>query len=443
MQHTQSLPKKLAWLLIASLMVFAFVCPGVSGQQPGAKPLQISEVEFMGLRRLTQQQALAISGLQPGDLFSEALVDEAAKKLMDSGLFVRLGFRVKGAGNLLHVTFQVEEADRGLPIIFDNFVWFTDEELVAGIRREVQFFNGTVPQSGSAADTIANALQKLLDEKKIAGRIEHLAGEDLAHNLSYVFSVKGIELPVCTLHFPGSAGVSEDDLRKAAKQLIDRDYSKSSSSAFASVTLIPLYRHVGRLRAKFNEPVAVLDQSGGPGCKNGVDLTIPVEEGAVYSWQKAEWTGNQSVASSALDAALGMKAGEVADGIKIDKGLKEVAKAFGHKGFVTARIKQSIQFDETNHLVTFKMDVIEGQQYRMGDLITRGLSPDIARTIREKWALHTGDVFDSTYADEFMKNEGRSILQMIFQEHHAPPTISSKPNQQTLTVDVTFEVKRK
>jgi len=116
MQHTPSLPKKFALLLVASLMVFAFVCPGVSGQEPGAKPLQISEVEFMGLRRLTQQQALAISGLQPGDLFSEALVDEAAKKLMDSGLFVRLGFRVKGAGHLLHVTFQVEEADRGLPI---------------------------------------------------------------------------------------------------------------------------------------------------------------------------------------------------------------------------------------------------------------------------------------------------------------------------------------
>ena len=67
-----------------------------------------------------------------------------------------------------------------------------------------------------------------------------------------------------------------------------------------------MYRHVGRLRAKFSEPTAVLETAS-PACKGGVSLTIPVKEGAVYSWEKAEWSGNQAVSSTELDEALGMK----------------------------------------------------------------------------------------------------------------------------------------
>jgi outer membrane protein insertion porin family len=444
-----SLPKQLPLLLLALLVQLASLAPCVSGQQAApAKSLVLGQVEFMGLRRLTQEQALAISGLQPGDPFSEALIDEGARKLMDSGLFARLGYRVKSTGNQVHVTIQVEEADRALPIVFDNFVWFSDEELFTAIRRDVQFFNGTVPQAGSAAETIANALQKLLDEKKIPGRIEHMPEEDLSHRMSYLFSVKGVEMPACTLHFPGSSGITEDELRKASKQLTERDYSKTSTAVFASITLVPMYRHVGRLRAKFNEPLAVLETAGSPACKGGVSVTIPVEEGEVYSWEKAEWSGNQSVPSNELDEALGMKAGEVADGLKIDKGLREVAKALGHKGYIASRIKQATAFDETNRRVTFKMDITEGPQYHMGTLRIAGLSVSDAERVKEKWKLASGAVYDAAYLEEFLKKDIMEALRPIFATRPAggsrPPTkIDSevKADRQQLTVDVNITIK--
>src|SRR6185503_11448215 len=282
------------------------------------------------------------------DPFSEALIDTAARKLMDSGMFARLGYAVKSTGNQVHVTFQVEEAARSLPAVFDNFVWFTDAELFTAIRRDVDFFNGTVPEAGAVADAVAASLQRLLDEKKIPGRIEPLPEEALSRRMSYLFSVRGVPLPVCTLNFPGSSAIPEDELRKAAKQLTERDYSKTSTATFATITLFPLYRHIGRLRAKFNEPAAVLETAGSTACKGGVALTIPVEEGLVYSWDKAEWNGNQALSNAQLDEALGMKAGEVADGLKIDKGLKAVAKALGRKGYIAARIGSAPTFDDKN-----------------------------------------------------------------------------------------------
>jgi outer membrane protein insertion porin family len=446
--NTDSLPKQLILLLLASFVYATLLCPAASGQKNSiATPLKLGRVEFIGLRRLTQEQALAVSGLQAGDLFSEAAIEEAGKKLMDSGLFANLAYRVKSTGNVVTITFQVEEATRSLPIVFDNFVWFNDADLFSAIRRDVPFFIGNVPESGSVAETIAKALQRVLDEKKIPGHVEHMPEENLSHGLSYVFSVRGVDLPVCSLHFPGASGISEDELRKASKQLTERDYSKTSTAAFAAITLFPLYRHVGRLHAKFDEPSAVLETADSPSCKGGLSLTIPVDEGAVYTWEKAQWAGHQSVSTEELDAALGMKSGDVADGLKIDKGMQSAAKAFGHKGHVAARIKPSPDFDETNHRVTFKLNVDEGPEYHMGNLTILGLAEDDAARVKEDWILPPGAFYDAAYVEDFMKKGLLDVLRPLFAARGGvgwPPAkigISEKPDRQKLTVDVTITIK--
>lgn len=440
--------KQLILFLLVSFIYVALLCPSSFGQNtPPAKPLRLGRIEFIGLRRLTQEQALGVSGLQTGDPFNEDAMDDAAQRLVDSGLFARLGYRVKSSGDQVTVTFQVEEAERTAQIVFDNFVWFNEEELFAAIRRDVPYFNGTAPGSGSTVDAIAKALQRLLEEKKVPGRVEYLSA-DLSQGLSYLFSVKGIELPVCSLHFPGAAGISEDELRKASKQLSESDYSKTSTATFAAITLFPLYRHLGRLRAKFGEPSAALETADSPGCKGGLSLTVPVEEGAVYSWEKAQWSGNQSLSAEELDAALGMKSGEVADGLKIDKGLQSVAKAFGHKGYIAARVKPATEFDDADKRVTFKLNVAEGPQYHMGNLTILGLAPGEVERIKEKWTLPPGAVYDAAYVEDFIKQSLPEALRPIFASRPAggarpPIKVGSevKADREKQTVDVIITIK--
>ena len=446
--NADSLLKQILFLLFASLIHLTLLAPGVAAQKPEpAKPLQVGRVEFIGLRRLTQEQALAISGLQSGDPFSEPLIDDGAKKLVDSGLFARLGYRVRSTGNQVNVTFQVEEADRPAQVVFDNFVWFTDMELVAAIRRDVPFFTGTAPESGSTVDEIAKALQRLLDEKKIPGRVEYMSA-DLLPRVAYLFSVKGVALPVCSLNFPGAAGISEEDLRKASNQLTENDYSKTSTASFASATLFPLYRQRGRLRATFAESTAVLETADTSDCKGKLAVTIPVEEGAVYSWEKAEWSGNASVPATNLDAALGMKSGEVADGVKLDKGMQAVRKAFGHKGYIGVRIRPAAEFDDEKQRVTFKMEVTEGPQYHMGNLKIVGLGENDAQLLKEDWRLPPGAVYDTAYVEEFMRKDIVDVLRPAFAARGGagwPPKIGieEKADRQKLTVDVTITVTTK
>jgi len=72
----------------------------------------LRRVEIVGLKRLNAQQVIDLSGLKVGDITKRDAIDAAAQKLMDSGLFKKLGYRMSIKGNEAFVTFDVEEIFR-------------------------------------------------------------------------------------------------------------------------------------------------------------------------------------------------------------------------------------------------------------------------------------------------------------------------------------------
>jgi outer membrane protein assembly factor BamA len=425
----------------ALFLVFS-VNTGVTGQQ---KTLRLAKIEIAGLKRLNEEQVIATSGLQLGQPVDTATLDAAAKKLVDSGMFASVSYRLRSTGDRAILTFQVKEAARSLPVVFDNFVWFTDEELVVAIRRDVPFFYGVVADSGGAVDAVAKSLQRLLDEKNIPGRVEHkLYSEVATGKQEYIFSVKGMNIPVCALRFPGSEAIEEQELVRSSGPLMHADYSRKQVGEFALHNLSPLYRHLGRLQAKFSQPLATLIVEPGSECKNGVAVTIQVEEGPAYRWDRAEWSGNHALTSNDLSAWLQMGSGEMADAAKIDKGLHEVEKAYSRKGYLAVRISASESFDDSDARVTYKFSVKEGPQYQMGNLVVVGLSDADAQRLKLRWQLPPGAVFDASYPDDFMKQALRDFFPEIFARAAGSPkhvTSEVKPDHRAHTVDLVVTVK--
>ena len=405
----------------------------------------LRRIEFVGLKRLTGQQVIDASGLKVGDNVTREAIDAAAEKLMQSGLFRKLGYKVRTADNEATLIFEVEEASRTLPVVFENFVWFSEDEIARAIRQDVPFFDGTAPEAGTTTDKIAAALQRLLSQKRISGRVEHMPYNDLAKGRQEIlFTVQGVKIPVCSLHFPGAAAISEADLIKASQSLLKSDYSRKDAGVFANYTLFPLYRHLGHLRAQFQQPTVALEESPSQ-CAGGVAVTIPVDEGVVYSWEAAEWSGNQALTKEDLSAALGMKAGEVADGLKIDKGLKDAQKAYSRRGYMAAGIKESVEFDDAARRVSYRLGVTEGPRYFMGKLIITGLSPEDAEQLKAKWTLGSNAVFDDSYIDDFRQTGLREFMNGLMQRSRsgsrAKVEVEIKPDAQKQTVDVIISFK--
>jgi outer membrane protein insertion porin family len=401
---------------------------------------KIAKIETEGLQTLTAETVIATSGLKIGDPFSTEAIDAAAERLLSSGLFKKVGARTRNAGANVTIIFQLEEIKgQSSPVVFDNFIWFSDEELAAAIVREVPAFNGSAPDIGNTNEAIKNALQNLLEERKLLGRVEYNLTEH-----EHLFRVEGVPMKICTLHFPGAQSVSEQKLIQAARNSMDQEYSRQSSKTFPKYGLYPIYRELGHLRASFGTPVAKPEKSAG--CE-GVDLTIPVDEGAKYSWAKAEWSGNQVLSAKQLDDALGMKPGEVANGKKFDKGLSEVKDAYANYGHIQIHFNPTPEFEDATPKVTFKIAVDEGPQYRFGTVEFKGFSSDDAATLSKRWGLKSGEVYDRSYTTRFFRDEAREITTRITNERQSQgkplPKIDTeeKPNRQTSIVNLVIELK--
>lgn len=426
--------------LISQVVALSLLClisfPSQAQQTPNAK-FRLSKIEFAGLQKYTQEQAVAASGLTIGQSVSLTDIDAAGQRLMDSGLFTNLKYRYRTTSGEGIVIFDVVEAKWTTPLFFDNFVWFTDEELLAAIRKQLPSFDGRAPEATAVTDTIRTILEKLVREKSAQAQVEYMPEGDMSGRIfEHVYTVKGVAMPICSLHFTGASAVAESRLVKESKQLFGNNYSRKLVLAFAENSLLPDYKQIGHLRAKF------LDARGAPessaDCPVGMTVNVKVDEGLAYAWDKAEWKGNTILSGQELDAALGMKAGEVADGLKIEKGLRKLEEAYGKKGHLMVSLKPAPSFDDAAKRVAYHFIVGEGPEFHMGTLTVTGLSETDTTRVKSWWKLYPKEVYDASYLNEFMKRIREEARGLGYGTKFNKVSENVQPNREKLTVDVTI-----
>jgi outer membrane protein assembly factor BamA len=413
-------------------------------QQAAPQTVTLERIEFKGLERVKESEALEKSGLKTGQSISLDDLDAVANRLLESGLFKNLSYSLKGKTDKAVLTFTVVEQTWTMPVSFDNFVWFTDDELREAIRRKVPAFDGTAPEAGNVTEQIKQALQDLLREHKIEGTVEYnLSADPSGRKVEHLFGVKGPGLRVCKVSYQGARAITEEVLVQKSGGIFDNDYSRAYIRGFIESNLVPLYGERGYLRASFADPRAKPDSTAE--CEQGLAVTMTVDEGSIYVWDKATWEGAQALSAQELDAALGMRSREVANVVKIAKGLASVRRAYGRKGYLGARVRASQDFDDTNRSVAFRFQVEEGPQYHMGDLVINGLSESDTNNLRGRWSLLHGDVYDEGYVDQFVKKNVAEFVRDAARNGNALPAfkLASKttPDDAKHTVNVTLEFK--
>jgi hypothetical protein len=305
----------------------------------------------------------------------------------------------------ISVTWEVEEAAWTIPVVFDNLIGPTDAELTAALRERVPSFDGTAPVNVGAGDFIAAALQAVLEAKRIPGRVTYMAGADMrggkgaSESLRYVFIVKDPAPKVCAFHASGASAIPEQDLLAPLAGAIGGDYSRLFVTSASAGTLLDMYRAKGLWRAAFAPPTPKSGEC------DGVAVTLNVSEGAPYTWDRAEWTGNAVLTGDVLTRTLGMKAGAIADASKIEAGVRDIRKAYRRVGYLQQEAGYTPRLDDQTHRAVFAFAIDEGPQYHMGTLTFPNLREADAATLGKRWKLKPGDVYDETYEGEYVSTE--------------------------------------
>src|SRR5215467_1430533 len=156
--------------LIALLLLSSICCAQSSGSSKASgngtsQSFVLGELHAGGSKRFSETEILKATGLKSGSKVTVDELKQVADSLAQCGVFSNITFRYNGVA----VDYTVVDAAQLVPATFENFIWFSDGDLIRRLRELVPLFNGNVPLSGNLPDQVSSALDALLKEKGIAG----------------------------------------------------------------------------------------------------------------------------------------------------------------------------------------------------------------------------------------------------------------------------------
>lgn len=440
------------FLLVPLLLTVSLTARGrgspSSGQQPQMSPSarQLISIKVTGSKRYPESAIAAATGLQLGTVVGDDDFKKAARRLGDTGVFTDIGYKFSYSSAGTKLELQVTDAPKFVPARFEDFVWFSDDELLSRIKEHDPLFDGELPLSGKLPDQVSDVLQAMLVEHGIAGNVEYLryAKQDGPIE-AILYKVADVLIQVRNVEFVGAAPAEVPALKTAAKRLPDNEYSRSRLDLLVQKQLLPVYYARGFLKAAFGEPqpkvvkLPTAETEEGPKNQTLVDVTFAVNPGSQYKVKSIEWSGNHEFPTETLQKMVHAQPGQPANTVRLAEDLKGVQTLYGSRGYITATVKVDAEFDDASSTAVLRLDVKEGYAYHMGELEFRGLDNALMAKLRSAWKLRPGDVYDAGYLAEYLP-AARKLLPPSL-DWEVSPHVTGNLRDKSVDVDLIYSVK--
>jgi outer membrane protein assembly factor BamA len=404
------------FILLGSLFLSAAAAQKQSTRsQPAANDAyKLIALKVKGTSRYTDQEILAASGLQMGQPAADGDFKEAVRRLGDSGMFSEVLYSYTASGTGVKIELQLADTDQSklVPALFENFVWFSDSELLKELQSRVPLFKQLLPLSGNLLDRVSEALQALLTEKHFPGRVDFLRVEDDPADIqsALVYRLEEVSIRIQGIEFPGASPDLTPLLTAAARRLIGAEYTRSALATAVKFDLLPVYLQRGYLKAAFAPSDARVLPAETTGEQSStdveVDAIVPVTPGKVYSTTSVDWKGASAISTAELAPLLHLPPGQPADAVRLHRDLESLSRLYRSRGYMTVQVKSEAQFDDEKSTVHYDVNVVEGDLYKMGELEITGIDTQAKARLEAAWTLHQGQPFNADYPKKFQEDTG-------------------------------------
>jgi outer membrane protein assembly factor BamA len=423
---------------------FLLVTAAAQGQSHEAnKPLppsafKLIAVNVAGTERYKPEDVIRSAGLELGRTVHEDDFKDAVRVLGDTGAFTSVAYRFEYSPEGTKLELQVQDAQQLVPARFDNLVWFSDQELREKLHVRVPLFSGQLPVTGKLPDDVSEALQELVDEKKIPGRVEFtpIARGD-GPTEAFVFTVTGPRITIRNVEFPNAAPAELSRLEAAASKLHGAEYTRSAFLIQEDKSFLPIYLELGYLKARFGEPEARVVENDPNDV--GVDVTVPVVPGNQYKLASLEFSGYKAFSADTLRSLVRLQTGQPVNVRQLTKDIEGIKELYETRGYMDVRIDSVPEINAPDLSVGYVLTINEGAVYKMGDLEILGVDPHTSGRLQNLWTLRTGEAYDASYPGRFVAQ----ALKQVMTTGEWSTDIQETRNQKDKTLDVTLHFDRK
>ena len=337
---------------------------------------------------------LAAAGLKKGQSATVKEVEDAARRLVDTGYisFANFSYQTKEASGVqvAALTFDVTEAARTMEVLLD-FPNLDQAALFKQLAARGKFFTGTMPPSDAATQLALKEIEEVVGAP-VDTTLEndlHTRKSTLVFHLRYSPQIQSIEVS-------GNRTVSTATVLGTITRLaVGQPYSDRRFRGLVEMNVRPVYERLGRLAVQFRWLPPVIQE-------NAVIARFEVDEGQLYR------IGSISMAGEAVDPGKMLQAGEFAKGIanweEIERAARRTLEPLRSQGYIAASARIIRNLRPEAGLMDLTIDIKKAQQFIFGGLKIDGLPESDQLTAQKNLQLKVGEPYNEVYLREYLRD---------------------------------------
>jgi outer membrane protein assembly complex protein YaeT len=408
-------------------LISGWVCPSTIAQQAPAGAA-IDAVEIEGNVATTEAYIRNVIRTAAGQPLDQTRLDQDVGRLLATGRFLTASADTETRDGRLIVVFQVAERPVISDVRFRGNAKLKDKKLLEmvplGVGDPVDAFDVR-----EGRDNIVAAYREEGYGNVVVGHDADLLAQ--AGELVYTIE-EGPRVRVRQIRFEGNDSFDRRELQKQIETQtylwifrdgnFDVDRIEQDAAAVQN-----FYRGEGFLDARASYRIE-------PG-KTAEDMIVVfvVAEGTRYQVEAISVAGNSVFTAEALLAELRTRSDQVIRRIELDRDVRDIQTRYFKLGYIYARVRAFHVFSETPGLVLVRIEIEEGDPYRVGRIVPRGNEGTKDKVVRRALDLYPpDDVIDLT---ELREAEQRLRETQIFSRATITP-VGEAEGVRDLVMDV-------
>lgn len=432
------------------ISIFGANAQETAGVEPGRYIL--GNVNVSGKFTYNEQTVVNFTGLEKGQAINVPgeEISAAIKKLWKLGLFSDVNFYAdRISGDTIFLNLEINE----LPKLSDAKIQGVKKGKREGLLKDTQLTKGKIVNENLITNTKNYIENKYRKDGYFNTKVAINVIPDSTNTVKMVVNVdRGRKVKVKKITFTGNTKISTAKLKKAMKNTKVRNPinplrifkpSKYVADKYKEdlTTIIDKYKEKGYRDARVVKDSVVYDPKS-----NTVSIAVGLEEGRKYYFGDIKFIGNSVYPNQTLSQVLGIKKGEVYNGVMLQKRIADPTKPDGedltnlyqNNGYLFSNIN-AVEVRTANDTIDFEIRITEGPIAYFNNITVVGNDKTNDHVIYRELRTRPGNKWNK----EDVVNTVRELGQLGFFDPETIRPDVKNPDPASGTVDVEWHVTEK
>ena len=396
----------------------------------------VNSVEIKGLKRIEEGAVKAKLSQKIGEPISQEKTNEDIKSIFKMGYFDDVKVEIEPFEGGVKVFYIIKEKPTIIKVEFQGNKELDDAKL----KEKVTITPGSIADTVLIQDNAIN-IGKLYEEEgywlsNIVPVVKKISDSEVS--LTYQIE-EGSKVRIKNILFEGNKNISSRKLKKAMDTkewwlfsfITSSGYYKKDRMATDIDKIKDVYFDNGYIKAIVSEPEITVDTP-----PKGMTIKMQISEGDQYRLSSIDFAGNKVYDRETIQKRIKLVPNVIFRKSLLGKDLRSISELYSENGYALVSVVPDLVPDDSNKTVAVKLNIDEGDKYRIGRVEISGNTKTRDKVIRREIRLAEGDTFDSSK----LKRSYERINNLGFFEK---VEMVPKPKSEEKAVDLEVKVKER